>query len=370
MSSKGLKDYYQSFLVEVLGVGPKHLVGIDIGVNSIKVCEVLKSKKSYKLKGFVRIPLAEGVFADDEIQSRDQVIKAIAEGLSQLKAKTPNACLGLWGPNSISKRIQVPVGTEEEIEDQVLWEAEQYIPFDVDASSISFDLIGENVGGGVDVMIASATHSLIEDFKNMATEAGANVKVVDLNQFALANLFSHTHSILLEDSPGAVILLEFGAYTSNVLIFKNGALVFTRELAIGGNNVTDEIQRSMALSFDEAEDLKTQGDENGNLPEEILDVVAGALSSFMNELKKTINFYLTASGEDFIQKCFLTGGSSLLPGLLESIESEFEMETIYFNPFETIQFDNKFSEEELQEIATIGGVAMGLGMRSLEDDQD
>lgn len=368
MASGNLKEYYQSFLVDVLGIGPKHLVGIDIGVGSIKVCEMVPHKGTFKLKGFHQAPIGEQVFAEDEIQSRSDIVNAIEEGLSHIKPKTNYACIGIWGPSSISKRIQVPVGTEEEIEDQVLWESEQYIPFDVDSSVISFDMQGENVGGGVDVLIASATNSLVEDYKNMASEAGLSVKIADLNQFAIANVFTHVNEVEISEAQGAIILIEFGAFTSNVLIFKNEKLVFTRELAIGGINVTDEIQRTMGLSFEEAEDLKTHGDENGNLPEEILDVISDSLGNFIGELKKTINFYLTASGEDVIQRCYLTGGSSLLPGLLENIESEFEIETLFFNPFEKITYNNKFSEEELQNIASSGIAAMGLAMRSLDND--
>lgn len=370
MGQNSVKDLYQTFLVDILGVGPKHLVGVDIGVSSVKLCELLQTKRGFKLKGFVQVPLDESVFAEEEIQARDEIITAVSTGIKKLRAKTSYACVGVWGPGSISKRIQVPVGSEEEIEDQVLWESEQYIPFDVDESVVSFDMVGENVGGGVDVLIASATNSLVEDYKNLVQEAGLTPKVIDLNQFALANVFLHTNDVELDGSEGAIILIEFGAHTSNVLIFKNGNLVFTRELAIGGTIVTDEIQRGMGLSFDEAEDLKTSGDENGNLSEEILDIIADSLSTFLGELKKTINFYLTASGEDLIQRCYLTGGSSLLPGLLENIESEFEMETLYFNPFEKIEFDAKFSEEELQNIASVGVAAMGLAMRSLSDDQD
>ncbi len=369
MSSTNLKDTLQSFAIETLGLGPKSLVGVDIGTSSIKVCELLHGKKGFKVQNFSYIPLPEGAFHEDDIQKYDEIVQCLQLAVGQISSSSKFAAVGVWGPGVISKRIQVPVGSMEEIEDQVLWESEQYIPFDIDQTSIDFHVIGENKGGGADVLIAAAKHNVIEKFKGLVEETGLTVKIVDLSQYALANAFIHVHKSELDGAKASVILIDFGSQTTNIVVFRQSEIVFTRELNVGGHALSEEIQRSMGLSYEEAEDLKRGADPEGNLPEEIVDIIDSNMSTFLIEIKKTLNFYMTATGEDTFQRCYITGGTSQVPGLLESLENEFGVEVLHFNPFEKIAFDDKKIDEETAiQIATIGATAIGLAMRSLSND--
>ena len=192
-------------------------------------------------------------------------------------------------------------------------------------------------------------------------------KIIDTNQFAIANIFTHVHGEELEQSERSTLLIDFGASSTSIIIFKGATVFFTRELEIGGQQVTDEIQKSMGVGYEEAEDLKVQGDQNGNIPEEIISIIESSLVHFLSEVKKTLNFYMTSSGEDNFHRCYITGGSSLLPGLVENLANELEVEVLFFNPFDRISFnENRFDEDVISMVSSMGIPALGLAMRELK----
>ncbi|MBT3980923.1 MAG: type IV pilus assembly protein PilM [Bacteriovoracaceae bacterium] len=353
------------FLIkDSLKIGPRNLVGIDIGLSSVKVCELAAKGSKWALQKFAMQELPEGALIDDEIQKPDEIKEAIKEALKKAKIKNLNVCLGLFGPNTIAKRLQIAGNSEEEIENEVFWEAEQYIPFGVDDSAISYDILRENEGGGTDVIVAAAREDVIESYKDLLGEIGLRVKVVDLNLLATANVFEH---IVLNGKDASVnnVLIEFGAQSTKVSVYKFGVLVFTRELNIGGYMITEEIQRQMGLNYVEAEDLKTLGDENGNYPEEILEIIQSSLDVYFAEIRKVLGFFLTASSDDEVDKCFLTGGACMTPGLKEGLETTLNCKIHVFDPFLKIDYNKRsFSQEAIEIIATHGVVAMGLAARN------
>ena len=361
----GIKDKITDLLANF---DKGHLIGIDVGLSAVKLAKISPFKKTYKLDAYESIPLAEATIIEDEVQKPDDVINAIRDAYDHMGLKQKIACIGIDGANTITKRLQVPSGTAEEVEDNILWESEQYIPFGVDESEIDFFIIRDIKEQDVkDVIVAASRIDISENYSNFAKEAGLIPKVVDLNVFAITNLFEVAYAEDIEHlSDDGTIIIDFGAQKSTIIVYKNNGPVLTREIPFGGVLVTEEIQRQMGLSYDEAEDLKTMGDETGNLPEEILGIVEMQLDKMMDEVKKILNFYIAAGSSEQVGHCFVTGGSSLLPGFTERLRDLLNMEINYLNPFELIAFDEKkFSESELSKIAATGVVAMGLGLRKI-----
>ena len=199
----------------------------------------------------------------------------------------------------------------------------------------------------------------------MAAEAGLDVKIVDLDMFALINTFEHMGLGRSVPSGEFCVVIDFGAQKSDLIIYKDDAIMFTREMTIGGVLITEEIQRQLGVNYVEAEGLKINGDDNGNLPEDIVEIIDAILETFFSEIKKTLNFYMTASSDDAISKCFITGGSSLIPGFMEGLETIMGIEVQLLNPFEKIEVqEDKFDEPTLQRISSSGLIALGLAMRS------
>lgn len=353
---------------DALKLGPRNIIGIDIGFSAVKIVELKKSKKDkYELVRFAFEPLPEAAIIEDEIQNQEQVVEAIRSAYSSSKFSTNLVCLGLWGPNTVARRLQLAGGSSEEIEDQVIWEAEQYIPFDIEDSSISFHIVGENEGGGVDVVVAAAKKELIEIFKDLIMNAGLKVKIVDLVQIALVNVFELVAAdVLVQNERSSWVILDIGAQQTEFMIYKNGMISFSKQINVGGLMITEEIQRQMGVNYKEAEDLKITGDQQGNLPEEIIEIIDSVVETFFAELKKTLDFYISSTSDESFSGCYITGGSSQIPGLLEGLEALLGFPVRVLNPLDVVNYDaSDFEESEIQELATRGAAVIGLAMREL-----
>jgi len=358
----------QDIIADVLKLGNKSIIGIDIGLSQVKVAEIKRSGSNFKLLNYISIDLPEGSLIEDDIQKAEEITKAIEMAVDQIKTSAQNVAIGLFGPNTVAKKLQIPGGTDEEIDDQVSWEAEQYLPFNIEESSLAFHVFGENEGGGVDVLLAAARSDILEMFKSLVenTSQKLKVKIVDLSIVAVTNVFKHVLKDRIDDPTSSYIFMDVGAQKTDFIIWKKNGIVFAKEIPIGGVIITEEIQRQMGVNYIEAEELKIIGDENGNLPEEIVEIVEDVLDSFFSEVKKTIDFYITSSSDDGISECFVTGGGSLIPGMIEGLETNLSLPISIFSPFEVIDYDKKkFTDENLNSISFRGCTAMGLAMREL-----
>ncbi|MBY0516188.1 MAG: pilus assembly protein PilM [Bacteriovoracaceae bacterium] len=356
----------QEKLQELLGgISSGPVMGLDLGSHSIKLCEMSGSSGKWKLDKFAIIPLSEAAIIEDEFQKPEEIVEAIQAALRTAGIKSKNVCIGLYGQNTMTKRLSVPDGSKEEIQDHIMWESEQYIPFGADESEIDFHVIGDTEGGGKDALVAAARTDVVERFQDLIKEAKLQVKYIDLNVIALSNIFEETAVVANPDLAEGSILIDYGAQSIKLVIYRNGGPIFSKELPMGGSLITEEIQRQMAVSYEEAEDLKTTKDDNGNLPEEILTIIQSQLESQIVELKKNLNFYISAGSTEQVTNCFLMGGCSRLPLLKEMLDQSLGMEVEIFNPFDYgVKCSSSALEDNIEQIAAVGTVVMGLGMRA------
>lgn len=352
---------------DLMGIKDSQIVGLDIGLSAIKMAEIVKTGSGYKLVRFSNVMLSEGSLIEDEIQKEEEVTEAIKNAFKKLKAKTKQVCIGYFGPNSVVRKIQLPGGSVEDIEDQVLWEAEQYLPFPVEESYLDQFIVGENEGGGVDVIVAAIRKELLTNYKSLVENAGLKVKIADVSALAINNVFELVVGEKMKNSTSSSwLIIDFGAQKSTCIIYKNGMPLFIKELQIGGIMVTEEIQRQLGVNYTEAEDLKIYKDDQGNFPEEIANIIADLSAKFCTEIKRMVDFYTTSTSDDSLVTCYVTGGCLNLDGFLERIAESLGIEVEILNPFEAIEVDKSIAKDELEYIAHCGVVALGLAMRQLE----
>lgn len=355
-----LKDQIQ----ELMGkLNPGSIVGLDIGAHSIKVCELSGASGKFKLERFGLFQLSEAAIIEDEVQKPSEIVDGILEVFARSKIKSKLVCFGLSGPNTTTKRMNVPEGSKEEIEDHIMWEAEQYITFGADESQISFHIIGDNEGGGKDAMIAAARTDVIDAYTELIKEAKLTPKIVDLNVLAISNIFEESYKDKLDDYNEGTLILDVGAQNTKIIVFKNNAPIFTKEIPVGGGLITEEIQRQMGVSYEEAEDLKITTDDNGNLPEEILNIINMQLDAHIAEIRKNINFYVAQGSTDRVSSCFVTGGGSLAVGFVEKMSASSGLEVERLDPFRRIKFDERKFDQSVEAFGAIATVAIGLAMR-------
>jgi len=344
---------------------PGTIVGLDIGAHSIKVCELSGTPSKFKLERFSVLQLSEAAIIEDEIQRPSEVTEAVIAAFKQAGIKSKLVCLGLYGPNTMLKRLNVPEGTKEEIDDHVMWESEQYITFGADESQIDFFVIGENEGGGNDTLVAAAKNDTIESYSKVVTEAKINVKIVDLDTVALSNVFEEIYSDRTDELESGVLVIDFGAQSTKIIVYKNGGPIFSKELPIGGSLITEEIQRQMGVSYEEAEDLKVTVDDKGNLPQEILNIINVQVDQQVAEVRKNINFYVTQGSAEKVEKCYTTGGSSLLPDLIEKLSASAGIPVERLDLVAGFKIDSRINMSE-EQLSAVGAIVVGLAMRKAD----
>ncbi len=352
----------------------KGLIGLDIGSSSIKIAEIKDGKRGYELNSFGMVPLQSEAIVDGAFMNTGAVVDAIMDLIQKEKIKTRDVATSVSGHSVIIKKISLPQMTEEELEESIQWEAEQYIPFDINDVNMDVQILGEDDTdvGQMKVILVAAKKDIINDYVQAISEAGLNPIIMDVDCFAIENMFELNYDI---DPGQTAVLANVGASIVNINILKGGVSTFTRDINMGGNQFTEEIQKQLNVSYEEAEALKLGGELGGPsdtteaiIPQEVGGIIRSVCETLASEIQRSLDFYAATSVEDQIAKIYLCGGTSKVPGLTTAIEGKLGIATEIINPFQSIEIDEKrFDINHLQEIAPMAGVSVGLSLRRIGD---
>lgn len=345
-------------------LGKKEVVGLDIGSNSIKLAELKETKKGYQLKNIGETLLPPEAIVNKVITNRDAVSEAIYSLIEELRVKTKNAVISISGHSVIIKKVSIPKMSEKELREAVPWELEQYIPQNIEDVNYDFQILpGQTAEGNMDVLIVAAKKDITNDYINVVNDAGLNPVVVDVDVFALENMYEANYP----ESGGVVALVNIGASVTNINILKNGVSVFTRDITTGGNQFTELIQKEFDVGYDEAEKMKNSlgrpdvSPELDRISQDFTDLICG-------EIKRTLDFFSTTLWREKVDKIMLGGGTSKVPRIREVLEDIANAPVELINPFRNILYNpNDFDPEYISDIAPKMGVTVGLALRKMGD---
>jgi type IV pilus assembly protein PilM len=345
----------------------KNLVGLDIGSSSVKAVEMKPGKGEVWTLTTVGIEyLPQEAIVDGQIMDSTSVIDAITRLFSEYKIKTPDVATAISGSSVIVKKIQLPSMSEQELAESIHWEAEQYIPFDIQEVNLDYEILDEGVGGNMDILLVAAKKDKINDYMSVITQAGRNPVVMDIDAFALQNAYEVNYGI----EPGRVVaLVNIGASQANINILKGGDSIFTRDITtIGGNQFTDAIQKDLNVSFEQAENLKQGQGVEGQSPDAVAPILASVSEQVLMEVQKTFDFFKATTSEDHIDRVVLSGGSARVPGMADSMAERFDCRVELANPFQSVNYSPKdFDAEFLEEVGPACTIAVGLALRKVGD---
>jgi type IV pilus assembly protein PilM len=347
----------------------KGLVGLDIGSSAIKAVELKplgKSGEEYQLVNLGLEGLSPEAIVDGAIMDAGTVIDAIQTLFATQKIKANDVATSVSGNAVIVKKISLPQMSEEELAESIHWEAEQYIPFDIQDVAIDYEVVdSEMAGGNMDVLLVAVKKDKISDYTSVISQSARSPQIVDCDVFALQNCFEVNYGI----DPGQVTaLLNVGASISNINIIRGSNSVFNRDIAVGGNQFTDAIQKDLNLSFDQAEALKRGGHAEGASQESVYPIVQAVSENIAMEVQKTFDFFKATSSEDRIDAIFLSGGCAKIRGLRDLFADRFEAGVELLNPFNAITYNPKdFDPDFIAEIGPQAAIAVGLAVRKVGD---
>jgi type IV pilus assembly protein PilM len=345
----------------------KSLLGLDIGSSSVKIVELEPSGSSYRLRRFGYAPVPSEAIVQGSFMNATGISEAIQQAYEGGGFKTKDVATSVSGHAVIVKRISLPSQSADELDETIKWEAEQYIPFDIAEVNIDYQVLQDDaLDGQMDVVLVAAKKDLIDDYLNVISDAGLNMATMDVDAFALGNMYELNY----DPSPeSAVALVDIGASVININVMNGAVPVFTRDITSGGNQYTEEIQKALSISFDEAERIKignTGGEVSTDVvPQEVEDAMREVSETLLGEVQRSLDFYRATSSSTPIDKVVLCGGSARVPGLMRLFEERVEVPFEVADPFTKINASSaNVDEESLRGLSPALSVAMGLGMRS------
>jgi type IV pilus assembly protein PilM len=347
----------------------KALVGLDIGSSAVKAIELKPAGKGYKVTGFGSEPIPPDSIVDGAIIDAAAVADAIRRLFEGRSIKTKDVAASLSGNAVIVKKITLPMMTEAELGESIYWEAEQYIPFDIQDVNLDYQILdkGDPANGrnNIEVLLVAAKKEKIADYTGVIAQAGRTAVVVDVDAFALQNAYEVNYGI---EPTSVVALLNAGASATNINILQGDQSVFTRDIAIGGNAYTEALQRELNLPYENADQLKRGQTIDGATYDDARPVLRAVTENVMLEIQKTFDFYKSTASNDRIDRIILSGGASRAEGFTEMLTDRFETAVEPFDPFKKIAFDGKkFQVDTLADVAPTVAVAVGLALRRVND---
>ena len=342
----------------------KQCIGLDIGSSSVKAVQLRRKGTGWALQAFGMQPLVPQTIVDGTIMDQGAVADAVRQLWARLKLKQKEVAIAIAGHSVIIKKIAVPQMTAEQLAANIRNEAEHHIPFGRDDVEIDYHVTNpSSASGQTELLLVAAKKEVVADYVQVVRDAGLSPLVVDVAAFAGQNGFEHNYPL---DPRETVVLINIGAAISNINIVRSGVSLFTRDVTIGGNAFTEEIQKQLGLSPDEAEAYKIGGNqsEDGVVPQEVLRVMDGVSEVMAGEFQRSIDFFLATTAEANVTRVMLAGGCSKISSLHRAIERRSRLTVEVVDAWRRIEIDPSLDRAYLGAHSPEALIGVGLAMRA------
>ncbi|MDH5446818.1 MAG: pilus assembly protein PilM [Gammaproteobacteria bacterium] len=343
------------------------LVGLDISSTAIKLLELGKSGDRYRVESYTVEPLPPNSVIEKNISDVEAVGEAIKRAVKRSGTRCKHAVAAVAGSAVITKVIAMPADlTEDELEQQIMLEADQYIPYPLEEVNLDFEVLGpsENDPERVDVLLA-ASRSENVDVRVAAIELGGlKPRIIDVEAYAMENAFNLIVNQLPDQGMGmTVAIIDVGSTMTTLNVIHDLKTIYTREQVFGGKQLTEEIQRRYGLSFEEAGMAKRQGGLPDNYVPEVLEPFKEAMTQ---QVSRSLQFFFSSSAYNSVDYIVLAGGSSMIDGIDEVIANKIGVPTIIANPFTQMTIASRVKAQSLTNDAPSLMIGCGLAMRNFD----
>lgn len=351
----------------------RNLVGVDIGTSSIKVCQVKETRKGHGMVRFGYATLPPQAIVDGQVMDSGQVVETLNRVFHDHKIRQREVALSVSGQSVIIRKITVPMMTAAELDEQIQWEAEQHIPFDIKDVQVDYQVLRRKPEvSQMELLLVAAKRDQISDYAQLARNAKLKPVVCDIDAFTVQNLFEFSRGLPQDQT---IALINVGANLCSLNIVAKGVSAFTREIANGGNTITEEIQKQLAVPYEQAEAYKcgsVPGAETsaltGIVPQQVVPIIDATTDAIAAEIQRSLDFFMATSGEGEIARIYLTGGTANLPSLRQAIERRARVGVEVWSPLERITVEPKDVNLPLvQARAPQLAVALGLALRKQKE---
>ena len=344
-----------------------NMLGVDISSSAIKLLELSQRGDKYRVESYTVEPLPPNSVAEKNITDVEAVGEAIKKAMKRAGTRQKDVALAVAGSAVITKVVQMAADlTEEELENQIMLEADQYIPYSLDEVNLDFEVQGPNEASPdlMNVLLAASRSENVDVRVAAAELGGLNAKIVDVEAYAIENAFS----LLAPQLPNAakdmvVAVFDVGATMTTLNVLHNLKTIYTREAVFGGKQLTEEIQRRYGLSFEEAGMAKKQGGLPENYISEVLEPFKEAM---IQQISRSLQFFFSSSQFSTVDHIVVAGGNASIENIDQLIEQRQGISTSIANPFADMSLSSKVKPQVLANDASSLMIACGLALRSFD----
>jgi type IV pilus assembly protein PilM len=369
-----------------MGFFDEQLIGLDIGTSAIKAVKLKRSKDGNELTGAEIIHLSsESVDDLDPDVKHALYVNSIKKIIKQKNISIKKVVTGIPGDSAIIRYIKVPYMTEDELKNMIPYDAEQYIPLGMDQVVFDYKVLAEIEEDNqkkLEVLLVAVKNDTMNQHLQLLKDAGVDPGVIDVDAFALCNAYGLNTG---DDSDSGVkadtvALINMGAKFTTIQICEKDIPHLTRDVNIGGNNFTKEIQREFNLSFAQAEEMKKQyavvivesealllssipsGEDDKS--SRIFEAITPALNKLLNDVRRSFDYYESTVKRKPVQKILLSGGSSKIKNIDRFLSEKLGIPVEINYPFKNVNINSKnFDFDYLRANAVHFNVALGLALR-------
>jgi type IV pilus assembly protein PilM len=343
------------------------VLGIDISTAAVKLLELSRAGARYRVESYAVAPLPQDAVIDKNIANVNVIADAIKAALKQSGSKLKQASVAVAGSAVMTKVITMPASlTDEEMEEQIMVEADQYVPYSLDEVNFDFEVQRRNEANPemVDVLLAASRKENVDDRVEALTKAGLKARIIDVEAFAMENAFALLSDQLPDSLEGQTIAIaDIGATMITLNVLHDFRTVYTREQGFGGKQLTEEIQRRYGLSYEEAGLAKRHGGLPDNYTSDVLDPFKRAMAQ---QIQRSLQFFVSSSANRGIDSVILAGGCASIPGIEKLVEQSLGVPVYVVNPFVNMALSNKVKPQTLSNDAPAMMIACGLALRSFD----
>ncbi len=346
----------------------KPLLGLDITTSSVKLIELVESSRSFRVESYAAEPTPPNAINEKAIVDADAVGEALRRAVKRSGTRAREAAIAISGDAAITKVIQMPKNLRpSELEGQVEVQADQYIPFPMEEVSFDFEVMGDSERDPdmLDVLLVATRTENVEQRQAAVEAAGLQARVVDVEAFALENACQLlTHQMPDGGVDRFIAIVDFGASTTTFSVLQDMKVIYTRDFAFGGQQLTEEIMRTYGLSMEDAGRAKKEGGLPSNYQPEVLDAFIDDMSQ---QVSRSLQFFLASgSGREQPDQILVCGGCANIPGVAEMIGSRVGIPTEIGDPLGQMKLASRAKAQGVRRDATALLTACGLALRSFD----
>jgi type IV pilus assembly protein PilM len=354
--------------MSIFSLRPDPVVGIDISTTAVKLLELNRAGKGYRVESYGIEPLPEKAVEDKNILQVEVVGEAIGRVVKRAGIKVQHAAVAVAGPSVITKVITMDGGmSDEDMKQQIESDPVQYLGQEIEEINLDFQVIGPNEKepDRVDVLLAAVRSETLEARLTVLEMAGLKARVVDIEKFALENALAMVAKNIPElQENDTLALIEVGATTTSMNVLGNQKIVYTHEEVFGGKQLTEQIKTQYGLSYEEANLAKREG----NLPEGYEnDVLEPFRDEMAQQISRMVQYYYAASSYGELSHILIAGGCASIPGILEKVINKVGGAASVVNPFAQMSISPRVGKKALQADAPALMIACGLALRTFDE---